>query len=218
MIIFGVLFSSIAPSHVLTMTLEWLLTTQTLTTFDLYCSWIGGGEDRSICRLLSRVFGQNKSLANFHFPVLSIDVEDMDMLVNGLILNKTMTCIDFRPCRLAKNAWNCLPRVLLQDSPNTISISSIQLRSDRANAFKSCLRNLPCMAGIKKVEISTDLDAEGENLLLHAIKEKYTLLSFTTRDDQILNCTNVRRVFGQSFWPEWRATQKTWMRCAVFLS
>jgi hypothetical protein len=182
------------PCHFMTMALEWLLTNQTLTTFDVENSTIEDEDAHSICRLLSRVFRCNKSLVNVLFPILSISAEDMDTFVNALVLNKTMVLVDFGPCDVDREAWNLLERSLVRDSPNKISISSIHPPASICvgDVLKSFLRKLPGMSGIQEVEISVGLDAEGNKLLLQAVKEKNTLLSFTTRDGSSDNVDTVR--------------------------
>jgi hypothetical protein len=174
------------------MTLEWLLTNDTLTKFDIDRSTIEDGDAQSICHLLSRVFRCIKSLKSVHFPSLSIIAEDMDGLINALTANMSMTFINFSACALGQDAWNRLEHSLLQESPNKISISSIQLPSGDKPTLKSVLRNLTSMSGIQEVEISDNLDAEENKLLLQAVKGKNTLLSFTTGDGSSGNVDMVR--------------------------
>jgi hypothetical protein len=172
------LYCCIISSHFMTMTLEWLLTNDSLTTFDSAVSTIENGDATSICRLYSSVFRHNNSLVYIHFPRLIINTEDMNSLVNGLVCNKSIVHIDFSSCDLDHGAWTRLEQALLQGSPNKISISSIRLPSISKTLRRSFLRNLPSMSGIKKVETFAYLDPDELNLLLHAVKERKTLLSF----------------------------------------
>lgn len=109
------------------------------------------------------VFRHHKSLANFHFPALSIKADDMDSLVKDLMLNKTKTLINFSACALDNGAWNLLERALLQDSPNKDSISSFQPTSDASGKrLQSFLHNLRLKPGIKNIHFSSYLDADEE--------------------------------------------------------
>jgi hypothetical protein len=177
------------PCQSLTTIVQWLLVNQTLNTFDLMVTTIEGGDAQTICHLLSRVFRQNTSLTHIHLPMTYIDVDNMNRLVGGLVQSKTIENICFFCCSIEYDAWSCLERALLVplDRPNKTSITSITLPefSDARN-IKSFLRNLPLMAGIKEVDTWDILDEEDHNLLLHAAKEKQTLLSFTRHNQSDL--------------------------------
>jgi hypothetical protein len=160
-------------------------------------------------------------------------VETANQTIQVLELCHTMNYINFASCDISDEALNCLEQTLLQDGPNKISILSMGLR----DVLHSLLRSLPHMPRITNVYVVVDLDTEEKNLLLHAVKEKKTLLSFTTRrspDDVVHSPTEIEigfisnsialvarfwiipmcvLVYGHSFWAEWRAIRKTWMLC-----
>jgi hypothetical protein len=119
----------------------------------------------------------------------------MDVLVNGLTKNKTMSFISFGSCALDHGAWNCLERALRvppQDGPNRLSISSLELPHGNGGVrvVMSFLDSLPHLApSIVHVQMRTRLDEEENKLLLHAVKKKKTLLSFTTT---LRSCASIK--------------------------
>jgi hypothetical protein len=194
-------------------TLTWLSTNETLTALEFRSSTIDHGDNHSIRGYLARVFRHNKSLEIVSLPYLCIHAVDMDLLVNGLAKNKTVTCINFTGCSLDQGAWNRLERALRDDSPNQISISCIELPHppfDEPECMISFLRSLPRMSGIRKVKIESSFDVAENELLLLAVQETKTLLSVESRtartpDDMVdyylkLNRFG-RRILDHTNWP-----------------
>jgi hypothetical protein len=115
----------------LTLILESVLVNRVLKTFDV------GGESgdlppadvHSICQTISRVFQGNASLVNFELPRLRINVEDMEILVEGLRHNKNIKSIDFTPSLFNDNGacLDVLKNALLPEGPSTLSLTAIRL-------------------------------------------------------------------------------------------
>jgi hypothetical protein len=171
-----------------TATLEWQLTNQSLKTFDMDDTLIedDGSHIHALCHALSRVFRNNTTLVNIHLPRMRLCADNAALLVSGLAPNKTIWLLGLSSCTLDNGAWICLEQSLCAplDSPNKVHIPSVQLAAFAGGEriVKPLLRSLPFMQCTRHVSIPKiySLDEEENNLLLHAVKEKKTLLSFTT--------------------------------------
>jgi hypothetical protein len=165
------------------LTLEWLLVTQTLKTFDFANVAIEDGDTYTICRMFSRLFRKNTSLVNVHLPEINVNGANMARLVSGLVgrlvPNKVRKLVSFSSCSLDHDAWTRLRQALSRAGPSKMHISSIGLPSEPAVHLKDFIFNLPRMSFIKEVSIDSELDSLEKRLLLDAVKTKKTLFAFT---------------------------------------